>query len=351
MLRTKVLQRQVRRRQVRLGVIGCGYWGPNLARNFNELPDSVVSYLCDVDPRRLEHLCNLYPLAGLTTDYRDVLQDPEVDAVVVATPVRTHYPLAREALLAGKHVLVEKPIATSAPEARELCALARERGLVLMVGHVFKYNAAVEGLRDLIARGDIGRVYYAYSTRVNLGLYQKDVNVMWDLAPHDISILMFLLGERPAGVSARGSFYVKEGIHDVVYLTLDFPGHVLAHLHVSWLDPCKVRRLTVVGSEKMVVYDDLEPLEKLKVYDKSVGTVPYTESFGDFQFSYRYGPIHIPHINFTEPLKVECTDFLNAILAGQPPRCDGEDGLHVVQVLEAAQASLQEGGARKEVAW
>jgi predicted dehydrogenase len=274
-----------------------------------------------------------------------------VDGVIVATPVSTHFRLAWDALRHGKHVLVEKPLARTRAECQALIDLARSRGLALMVGHTFEYNPAVEALKNMIDNGELGRIYYAYGLRTNLGIFQKDINVLWDLAPHDISIMLYLLGQAPVSVSAVGEAYVQPGIQDVAHMTLNFPNQIQAHIHVSWLDPCKVRRITIVGSKKMVVYDDVEPLEKLKVYDKGVDKPEHTDTYGEFQLSYRYGNITIPTIPAHEPLKMECAHFADCILHDRSPRSDGLSGLRVVKVLESAQISLLNGGTQEPILW
>ncbi len=328
---------------INVGVIGCGYWGPNLIRNFHEIPGARVPVVADLREDRLAHIKTMYPEVAITSDYRELLS-PSVDAVIVATGVSSHYELARACLLHGKHVLVEKPLTTRSREAAELVELAERQSRILMVGHTFEYNPAVELLRDLVQSGEIGDVYYVNASRLNLGIFQKDINVVWDLAPHDISILLYVLGRQPMSVSARGSHFVQPGIHDVAYLTLHFPDHIFAHVHVSWLDPCKMRRITVVGSKKMVVYDDVESLEKIRIYDKGVNVLPHTDTFGDFQLSYRYGDISVPYIPLTEPLKIECTHFVECIREGKRPRSDGVAGFNVVRILEVAEKSLLNGG-------
>lgn len=335
-------------RQVKVGVLGAGYWGPKLIRNFQEIPSADMAIVCDLREDRLAHIRELYPTTRVTTDYRDVLRS-DVEAVAVATPIPTHHRLAKEALLAGKHVLVEKPLTANSEEAEDLVNLAEQRGLTLMVGHTFEYNPAVEYLRNLIANGELGRIYYINATRVNLGIFQPDINVVWDLAPHDVSILTFILGMLPVNVSARGAAYVRPKIHDVAYLTLHFPNEVMADIRVSWLDPCKIRRITVVGSKKMVVYDDVEPTEKIKIYDKGVDVPPYSDTLEEFHLSYRYGDITTPAIPNVEPLRVECEHFLHCIRTGERPRSDGRDGLEVVRILEAATRSLLNGGMRERV--
>ena len=337
-------------RTLKIGVIGYGYWGPKLVRNFQEIPTTRVAMIADLDPVRRARVSELYPEIKLTGDYRDLFA-PDIDGVVVATPVSTHYPLAMECLRHGKHILVEKPLARNRTEGQALVDAAAVRGLVLMVGHTFEYNPAVETLKQIIASGTIGRVYYAHAARTNLGIFQKDVNVLWDLAPHDISILLYALGLEPTNVSACGQAYVQPGIHDVARLVINFTNQVQAHILVSWLDPCKVRRITVVGDKKMVVYDDIEPLEKIKIYDTGVEAPGHTDSYGEFQLSYRYGDITIPRISPQEPLKLECAHFADCILHGRRPRSDGEVGLKVVKILEAAEKSLLNGGGREPIAW
>lgn len=335
-------------RQVKVGVLGAGYWGPKLIRNFHEIPSADMVMVCDLRQERLAHIRELYPAVRVTTDYQELLRS-DVEAVAIATPIPTHHRLAREALLAGKHVLVEKPLTANSEEAEDLVNLAERRGLSLMVGHTFEYNPAVEYLRRIIAAGELGRIYYINATRVNLGIFQPDINVVWDLAPHDVSILLFILGMLPVNVSARGAAYVRPKIHDVAYLTLHFPNEIMADIRVSWLDPCKIRRITVVGSKKMVVYDDVEPTEKIKIYDKGVDVPPYSDTLEEFHLSYRYGDITTPAIPNVEPLRVECEHFLHCVRTGERPRSDGRDGLEVVRILEAATRSLLNGGMRERV--
>lgn len=333
---------------IRVGVIGCGYWGPNLVRNFVEIPTSTVVAVADLNQKRLNHIQGCYPQIAVTKDYRDLFR-LGLDATVIATPPATHFRLARDALLHGLHVLVEKPLTLAGRDAQELIDLAKEHDCILMVGHTFVYNPAVRALKQIINSGEIGNIYYVDAVRASLGLFQPDLNVLWDLAPHDISILLYILGREPIGISARGITCVQDGIEDVAYMTLVFPNNVLAHVHLSWLDPCKVRRITVVGSRKMVVYDDVEGLEKVKIYDKGVERPPYTDTFGDFQFAYRYGDITIPNIRFTEPLRLECEHFLECILTHKRPQTDGYDGLRVVKIIEAAQESLRNSGSQEQI--
>jgi predicted dehydrogenase len=328
--------------KVKVALVGCGYWGPNLARNFHQLPDVELVACCDLDPGNLQRMEALYP-ARSTTDLDAILSDPEVEAVALATPVGTHYQLARLSLLAGKHVLVEKPLTTSSADGQELIALARQQERVLMVGHVFEYNPAVLKIKELIGEGQIGQVYYLYSNRVNLGRVQSDINVLWSIAPHDVSIALFLLEELPEEVSARGACYLNGRVEDVVFVSMFFPGGVMAHIQASWLDPSKVRRMTIVGSEKMILYDDVASEGKVRIYDKGV----YRKGdsiYGEFQYKVHSGDINIPKINMSEPLRNECAHFVECVRTGVTPRTDGENGLRVVRVLEAAQRSLSRGG-------
>lgn len=329
---------------IAIALIGYGYWGPNLARNIYQNKSAQLAVVCDSDAGRLRDVERLYPGVQTAPDVMAVFNDPGIAAVVISTPVRTHYALTRAALEHGKHVLVEKPLALSTAESDELVALAAAKQRTLMVGHTFEYNPAVLKIKELIEQGEIGDVFYIYSNRVNLGRVQRDVNVLWSIAPHDISILLYLLGAMPTEVSARGGIYLSEGVEDVVFITLVFPNNVLAHVHASWLDPGKVRRMTVVGSRKMVIFDDVDTEARLKIYDKGV----YRKGdpiYGEFQFRLHSGDIYIPRIDMSEPLQLEIAHFLDSIRSGQPPRSDGHSGRRVVRVLEAAQASLSAGGA------
>ena len=333
---------------IKVGAIGCGYWGPNLIRNFVENPSSDVIIVSDLQKERLSKIKVSYPNLEITKNYQDIF-NKNLDAVIIATPPATHYKIARECMDHGLHVLVEKPLTLKSKEAEELIEISKNKDLVLMVGHTFEYNAAVHTLKNLIESGELGQIYYVNAARLNLGLFQRDLNVLWDLAPHDLSILMYILNRTPISVSAHGMSFVNEGIHDIAYLNLVFPDHILAHIHVSWLDPSKVRLITVVGSKKMVVYNDIESLEKIRIYDKGVEKPPYTNTFGDFQFSYRYGDVVIPNIRFTEPLQKECQHFLDCINNHSVPQSDGLDGLKVVKIIETAQRSITENGRHQEV--
>lgn len=333
---------------IKVGVIGYGYWGPNLVRNFSEIPTATLVGVADKRTDRLQHLKNLNPNVAVTTDYHDLFK-MGVDAVVVATPPATHYKIAKDCLEHGASVLVEKPLTLNSADAESLIEIARARDLRLMVGNTFEYNAAVLALKQMVDSGEMGDIYYINAVRTNLGLFQTSLNVMWDLAPHDLSILLYILGKTPKYVSATGRASIAKGIQDIVYVSMEFEDSLLAHVHVSWLDPRKVRQITIVGSKQMALYDDIEPLEKIKVYDKGVEAPPYSDTFADFQFSYRYGDVRIPYIKFTEPLRVECQHFVDSIINRTTPRSSGEVGLRIVRVLEAAQKSLERNGDRVAV--
>ncbi|HLH75384.1 MAG TPA: Gfo/Idh/MocA family oxidoreductase [Candidatus Binataceae bacterium] len=332
-----------------LAVVGLGYWGPNWVRNLSLLRCARRLVCCDLDAERRARIRQLYPGVETTDQFEDVLRDPTIRGLIIATPVSTHYPLARRALMAGKSVLVEKPLATASTEALELVQLAREQGLTLMAGHTFEYSAPVLKMRELIRSGELGEVFYISSVRANLGLFQHDINVAWDLATHDVSIILMLLGRLPEAVSCQGQSHYRCEVEDVALLTLWFANNVVAFIHVSWLDPNKIRRTTIVGSKKMLVYDDTATQEKIRIYDKGVTVLPYYDTYRDFQFSYRYGDIHIPRLEDTEPLKTECEHFSRCILTGERPATDGINGLRVVSVLEAAGCSLRQGGAQTAV--
>jgi predicted dehydrogenase len=340
---------------VNVALIGVGYWGPNLARAVAEVDGGRLHTICDADQARLERLRRLYPESRLTPDLESVLADDAVDAVIVATPVATHYSIARKALEAGKHVFVEKPLAKTVAECEDLVDQAESRSLALMVGHVFLYNAAVQKVKEYIDSGELGEVLYIYSQRLNLGQVRRDVNALWNFGPHDVSILNHWLDADPIRVIARGFSYVQPGIEDVVFMTLDYPNQVGANVHISWLDPLKVRQMTVVGSKKMVVYDDVSTDARITVYDKGVSrtrregpgvgeSLGTFETFAEFQLLLRAGDVLIPKVDFTEPLRVESQHFVDSIRNGTTPLTDGRHGLRVVRVLEAAQRSLANAG-------
>ena len=322
-------------RDLRFGVIGWGYWGPKIARNLDALPHATITMVADMDALRLATLPVNQPWMQTTTQVEDMFRS-DIDAVVIATPVRTHFQLAREALLHDKHVLVEKPLTASVAQAEELVALAQERQRILMVGHTFEYNPAVNELRKLVRGGDLGKIYCIEAERVNLGLFRRDINVIWDLAPHDISILLYLLDKKPERIKVQAHAHLQSRIEDVAHLDLEFADNMNAHIHVSWLHPCKIRRVTVIGDARMVVYDDTSPAEMIKIYNKGA------DVHADPVVSYRYGAITIPHIDWIEPLRLECEDFANAIRTGAQPRAHGGVGLEVVRVLAAVQGALEQ---------
>ena len=334
----------------RIAVIGCGYWGPNFVRIFTNLPESAVKYCCDLNEDRLGQMKLLYPHINMTTSLDDVAGDPEVDGVVVATPVRTHYPVARKMIEAGKHCLIEKPLCASSEAGEELLAAAKKHHVPVMVGHTFLFTAAVNKVKALLDAGDLGEIYYVNSTRVNLGIFQEDINVIWDLAPHDISILNFVFGADPISVSARGRSFIRDGVEDMAFITLEYPGGKMAHVHVSWLDPNKIRRTTFVGSRKMVVYDDVQQLEKIRIFDKGVDKQPHYETFGEFHLAYRFGDIFTPKLDDREPLKAEASHFIEAMNGGQSEKATGDEGLAVVRILEAACESLRKKGCLVQLA-
>jgi predicted dehydrogenase len=331
----------------RVALLGYGYWGPNLARNLHMRLGGGWVACVDPDPARRAEVARRYPWVRMLADPAEVMADPEVEALVVASPARTHAPLVAEAVAAGKHVLVEKPLALSTAEAVALAEAADQAGRVLLVGHTFEYNPAVTRMRELLEAGDLGDLWYLHSQRVNLGRIQSDINALWSIGPHDVSIANYLVGSAPRWVAARGARYLHAEVEDVVFATLGYDGGVLAHLHVSWLDPSKLRRTTVVGSRRMVVFDDLDSEAKLRVYDK--GADPVSGGFGEFQFRLRRGDLHVPRTDLTEPLALELDHFLECCRTGARPRTDGWNGVRVVATLEAAQRSLDKGGTQVDV--
>lgn len=337
--------------ELNVGIIGCGYWGPNLVRNFSDLPGVNLVAVADLKQERLKKIQSAYNTLYITQNYEELF-NMGIQALVIATPPPTHHDIAAKCIEHGINVLVEKPIALSSTDAQDLCTRAKEKGVVLMVGHTFEYNPAVHALRNLMDSGELGEIHYIDTARLNLGLFQRGLNVLWDLAPHDISILLFLLRQNPVTVSSHGMSCVLNKTHDVVYLNLMFPDDLLAHVHVSWLDPCKVRRVTIVGSKKMVVYNDIEAQEKLRIYDKGVDSPPRgTAQLDEISFSYRYGDITIPNIKLTEPLKQECQHFVDCIQKGCEPVSSGDEGFRVVKILEAAQRSLVDSGHPEVMEW
>jgi predicted dehydrogenase len=331
--------------QIKVGVVGCGYWGPNLIRNFRSLQSCNLKVMCDISTARLKHLKELYPEVKGETNYESMLKNEDLDAVVVATSVKMHYPMAKAALLAGKHVMIEKPMASSAAQCAELIAIAREKGLALMIGHTFLYSPAVKKIKEIVDSGDLGQILYICARRLNLGLYQKDINVAWDLAPHDISIVLHLLQEFPLSVNCSGSAHVTPGIEDVTCMCLSFAKDRSAIIHSSWLDPRKVREMTIVGSKRMIVYDDVAQQEKIRIFDARVERPPHYDTFAEFHYAYHYGDTYAPYLKQEEPLKAECSHFIDCIRESKTPLTCGARGMELVKILEASSASLKKGGS------
>lgn len=332
-----------------IGVVGCGYWGPNLIRNFRSLADCRMRTICDASEARLKHLKSLYPEVEAETKYETLLNDTTLDAIVIATPVKHHFPMAMSSLQAGKHTFIEKPLAASVAQCEELVALAKKQGLILMVGHTFLYSPAVRKMKEIVDRGDIGEIRYISARRLNLGLFQKDINVAWDLAPHDISIILHIMNETPHRLNCQGTAHVTPGIEDVTSMSLHFSKEKSAIIQSSWLDPKKVREMTIVGSERMIVYDDVAPQEKIKIFDVRVERPPHYDTFAEFHYAYHYGDMYSPYIKQDEPLKTECQHFLDCIRTGRTPITDGNRGLEIVRILEASSASLKLNGAPIEL--
>ena len=329
---------------VSVAVVGVGGWGKNLARNYSHIPDAQLRYLCDLDEGKLAAMERQVLPERTTTRFEDLLTDDDLQAIVIATTGPSHYRLCKQALEADKDVYVEKPFVLASSEARELIALSDQRQRILMVGHLLEYHPVVTRLKDLVDSGELGEIRYVYSQRLNLGTVRVDENALWNFAPHDISVILYLLGQEPTDVSARGQSYLQPGIEDVVFMTLNFAGKAMGHVHVSWLDPHKIRRITIVGSKRMAVFDDLEPNEKLKIYDKGAEISTDYDSFAEY-VGLRFGDITVPYIRVGEPLRIECEHFLQCVRERKQPLSDGLDGLRVVQVLESADHSLRRNGA------
>ena len=330
---------------IKAGVVGAGYWGPNIIRNLHQIPSCEVAVCCDLDDKRLAHMKSLYPTVATTTNYDDLVNDPTIDAVAVCTHVSAHYPLAKKALEAGKHVLVEKPLTANVVDARELVDLANKNGSVLMVDHTFEYTAGVNKMKEIIESGVMGDVLYVHCSRLNLGIFQRDINVVWDLAPHDLSVILYATGLKPRSVRTVGMKLLHPKVEDVAFVTINCGEHSSAVIHVSWVDPLKVRKVSVVGTKQMLVYDDLDPLAKIQIYDKGVDNPPHYDTFGEFLCSYHYGDIHMPCLKEAEPLSVMCKHFLDCIESGKTPRSSGESGLRMVKLLAASDESVAANGA------
>jgi predicted dehydrogenase len=330
---------------IRIGVVGFGYWGPNLVRNLDKLGDAQIVAACDLSQANLDKLAGLYPYVETTTDLDELLSEKyALDAVVVATSAPSHYPIAKRVLEAGKHCYVEKPLTLKSAHSEELVRLADEKGLVLFVGHLMEYHSAINWIKDYVASGDLGDVLYVYMQRLNLGKVRTEENAFWSLAPHDVSIALYVLGESPDFVSATGASYVTPGVQDTVFANLHFPSGKMANIHVSWLDPHKSRKFTVVGTKKMLVFDDMQSTEKIAIYDRGVGAPDDAMAYGE-DLTLRFGDITLPWVPLKEPLSIEVQHFLDCCDSGATPRSDGRDGLRVVRVLEAVDESMAAGGA------
>jgi predicted dehydrogenase len=335
---------------ISVGVVGCGYWGPNLIRNFITCPDTELCWACDIDEERITKVLKSYPGVKWTTDIMHILNNKDIDAIAIATPVNSHYPIARSALEAGKHVLVEKPLASSVAEGEHLVRLAREKGLQLMCDHTFCYTGAVRKIKQIITSGDLGKILYFDSVRINLGLFQNDINVIWDLAPHDLSILDFLIDKIPHSVSAHGVCHAGNDIENIAYVTLRYEDTFIAHFHLNWLSPVKIRQTIIGGSEKMLVWNDLEPGEVIKIYDKGIVVKKDEhEAKNRLLVSYRSADMHSPRVDDTEALAVMVKEFAACINENRPALTDGEAGLRVLKVLEATQRSIKADGANVRI--
>ncbi len=334
-----------------LAIIGCGYWGPNLVRNFASHEDVNVAAVCDIRRERLDFIHSLYPgIEQFTTDSSDIVNSPDIDAVVIATPVTTHFGLGQSALKSGKHLLLEKPLTATVEQAEQLINLAEQKNLRLMVDHTFVYTGAVRTIKQSIDKNELGDLYYFDSVRVNLGLFQHDVNVIWDLASHDVSIMDYLLGQSPSRVSAVGVDHLNSGIENIAYLTLQFENNLLGHIHVNWLAPVKVRKTVISGSKKMVIYDDVEPSEKVKIYNNGIEITQSRDQIYDLLIQYRTGDMYAPRLDQTEALKLVSREFYDAINENRTPLTDGHAGLRVVKILKAAAGSVKANGEMIELA-
>jgi predicted dehydrogenase len=334
---------------INIAVVGAGAWGKNHVRVFSEIPNVRLKYICDSDPSRLTQLQKLYPHSEMVEGAAPILQDPEIKGVVIASSAISHYPLAKASLLAGKDVLVEKPMAMKSEEAKEMAEIAERERRILMVGHLLVYHPVVDRLREMVCSGAMGKIYYIYTQRVNLGVIRQDENALWSFAPHDISVILYLIDEEPVAVTAHGESYIQKGIEDVVFVSLRFSDGKMANIHLSWLDPHKLRKVTIVGSEKMVVFDDMESSEKLKIYDKGVKNLSY-DTYGEY-LSLRFGDITIPNVKMVEPLRAEAEHFIQCIESRKEPKTGGRDGLRVINILMAAQQSLANKGAPVNLFW
>ena len=329
---------------VHLGVIGVGYWGPNIIRNAISNHNFRVPKCSDLKQQRMDYITSLYPTIKTTKKYSDIINDPEIDAVAICTPVFSHFEIASAALKAGKHILIEKPMTSTAAQAEELINLAEQKNLTVLVDHTFLFTGAVRKIKEIIDSGNIGEIYYFDSVRVNLGLFQHDVNVAWDLAPHDISVMDYLIGRSAESIVATGSDHVGNGLEDVAYVTVFYPDNIIAHIHVNWLSPVKIRQTQISGTKKMIVWDDNSPSEKIKVYDKGIEVVQTSDQIYNTLIQYRTGDMYCPKIPQTEALAVELAHFAECIETGSKPISDGYSGLRVVQILESSEKSIKNRG-------
>jgi predicted dehydrogenase len=334
---------------VNLGIIGCGHWGINLIRNFLQTDKCTLRTVCESSSERRDYVKELYEDVNIISDHRDLLEDNKIDAVVISTPPSSHYDIAKSFLLAGKHTFVEKPLSLNYANACELVELADSKKRVLMAGHTVIYNDAIKMVKDIINSGEIGEIYYIYASRLNLGKVKSDINVMWNLAPHDVSVILYLLERKPISVSAKGLSYIQNNIDDVVYLNITFEDNINAQIHLSWLDPSKKREITIVGSKKMLVYDDISD-ERIKIYDKGIDIQNKDEflgeyrNFGEYQLIQRAGEVVIPKVNLNEPLRNECQHFIDCIIENKEPLTSGRSALDVVKILETADRSIADSG-------
>lgn len=335
--------------KLRVGVIGCGHWGKNYARVFAELKETEVVACCDQIPQNLDAMKDRYPALRRTNDFREIVRDPSIDAVAIATPASSHYAIASEALKSGKHIVVEKPFALTTDECEEMIALAEAERRTLMVGHTFLYNDSVRKLGELVRSGSAGDIYYLNSRRNHLGLIREDVCAVWDLAPHDVAIFSYLTGSLPKAVTAAGGSFLKNGRPDVAFITLFYDRGVMGNIQVSWVDSNKVREVVVIGSKRRIVFDDLNPMESIRIYEKGISYDRDVDSFGEFQYLLRDGDIISPKVNHREPLKVQCQHFVECVTQGKTPLTDGQNGLDVVKVLLAISASIEKKGALVEI--
>jgi len=335
---------------LKIAQLGAGYWGPNLIRNFMQISKIDQFFVCDTKEDRLRKIARQYPKVKTTLSSEEIFSNTSIDGVVLALPAAMHFEYAKKALLSNKHVLVEKPLAMNTKEAKELIEIAVSKKKILMVGHTFLYNSAVRKIKEYITNNELGEIYYIFSQRLNLGKLRSDVNALWNLAPHDISIILYWLDELPHTACAKGLTFIQKGIEDVVFANLDFPSGISAHIHVSWLDPSKTRKIVIIGSKKMIVYNDVSADAKISIYDKGIDKknipteLPEIESFGKFQLMQRSGDVLIPKIDFKEPLSIECSEFIGCIKNGKQSLTDGISGYHVVNVLEKAQESMRNMG-------